>query len=73
MESAMDIDHTTLVDDIMRSRPSTIRAFLDSRMNCPGCPIACFHTVNDACREHGVEVETFLPRLRALAAVDLTA
>jgi len=64
----MAIERTTLVDDIMRQWPGTIRAFLDHRMNCPGCPIACFHTVEDACREHGVNAEAFLARLRAVAA-----
>ena len=64
----MDIGRNTLVDDVMRKWPGTIRAFLDSRMNCPGCPIACFHTVADACREHRVELETFLGDLRARAA-----
>ena len=49
----MNIERTVLVDDIMRSCPATIRAFLDRRMNCPGCPIACFHTVEDGCLEHG--------------------
>lgn len=65
-----DIASTTLVDDIMRKWPGTIRAFLDHRMNCPGCPIACFHTVADACREHHVDTEVFLRdlRLRAVEA-----
>jgi hypothetical protein len=31
-----------LVDDIMRSAPYTIRVFLEFRMACVGCPIACF-------------------------------
>jgi len=62
-----DIDISTPVDDIMRKWPGTIRAFLDHRMNCPGCPIACFHTVADACREHHVEVDVFLDDLRRLA------
>lgn len=64
----MDIERTTLVDDIMRQWPATIRAFLDHHMNCPGCPIACFHTVEDACREHGTGIEMFLKDLRAFAA-----
>lgn len=63
----MNIDVSTLVDDVMRKWPGTIRAFLDHRMNCPGCPIACFHTVADACREHHVEVEAFLGDLRRVA------
>ena len=69
----MAIERTTLVDDIMRQWPATIRIFLDHRMNCPGCPIACFHTVDDACREHGVNAEVFLEKLRALAAEPATA
>ena len=64
----MNIERTVLVDDVMRVWPATIRAFLDRRMNCPGCPIACFHTVDDACREHGVNAAMFLEKLRAMAA-----
>src|SRR5215469_10082197 len=42
------------VDEVMRRWPPTIRAFLDFSMHCVGCPIAPFHTVEEACREHGV-------------------
>jgi hybrid cluster-associated redox disulfide protein len=56
------------VDDVMRRWPATIRAFLDFGMRCVGCPIAGFHTVDDACREHGVDREVFLGSLRASAA-----
>ena len=63
------IDVSTLVDDVMRHHPATIRAFLDRHMNCPGCPIACFHTVADACREHGVAADDFLADLRRLVAL----
>lgn len=52
-----------LVDDIMRQWPQTIRAFLDARFMCVGCPIACFHTVDDACREHHKDVSEFLASL----------
>jgi hypothetical protein len=37
-------------------------------MHCVGCPIACFHTVDDACREHNVDRARFLADLRAVAA-----
>ncbi len=58
------IEFDDLVDDIMREWPQTIRVFLDFRMSCVGCPIATFHTVEDSCREHGVDVATFLAALR---------
>jgi hybrid cluster-associated redox disulfide protein len=64
----MSIGFEDLVDDVMRGSPQTIRIFLEFKMRCVGCPIACFHTVNDACREHGVDRELFLQALRACVA-----
>jgi hybrid cluster-associated redox disulfide protein len=61
---AVEIDD--LVDDVMSSTPETIRVFFAFRMGCVGCPIACFHTVDDACREHGVDREAFLQALRSV-------
>jgi hybrid cluster-associated redox disulfide protein len=48
----------------MRTAPHTIRVFLAFRMACVGCPIATFHTVDDACREHGIDRDKFLAALR---------
>ena len=63
----MPIGFDDLVDDVMRDS-ETIRVFLQFRMGCVGCPIACFHTVDDACREHGVDREVFLDALRSVTA-----
>jgi hybrid cluster-associated redox disulfide protein len=64
----MPVEPNQLVDDVMRRWPMTIRAFLNHRMHCVGCPIACFHTVADACREHGVDQAEFLADLKAIIA-----
>jgi hybrid cluster-associated redox disulfide protein len=58
----------SLLDDVMRDAPATIRVFLDFKFGCVGCPIALFHTVADACREHRVEINPFLLVLRDAAA-----
>jgi hybrid cluster-associated redox disulfide protein len=47
----------------MRTAPHTIRVVLAFRMACVGCPIATFHTVDDACREHGIDRDKFLAAL----------
>jgi hybrid cluster-associated redox disulfide protein len=60
----MSLEPTDLVDDVMSRWPSTIRVFLRYRMGCVGCPIGCFHTVADACREHAVDCGAFLADLR---------
>jgi hybrid cluster-associated redox disulfide protein len=64
----MPIKFDDLVDEVMRSHPTTIRVFLDFKMGCVGCPIACFHTVDNACAEHGVDRGAFLRALRDVAA-----
>jgi hybrid cluster-associated redox disulfide protein len=66
-EARMPIRSDDLVDDVMSESPQTIRVFIQFNMRCVGCPIACFHTVDDACREHGVDREAFLKALRACA------
>ena len=48
LEAIMPVESTQLVDDVMRQWPATIRFFLNHKMRCVGCPIACFHTVDDA-------------------------
>lgn len=60
----MPIRHDSVVDDLMRTWPATIRTFLDFRMGCCGCPIATFHTIDDSCREHGVDRDVFLAALK---------
>src|SRR5262245_4656185 len=60
------------VDEVMRRWPSTIRIFLDFGMHCVGCPIATFHTVDDACIEHRIDVDRFLRRLQAAAQAPYT-
>jgi hybrid cluster-associated redox disulfide protein len=65
----MPIGFDDIVGEVMDARPATIRVFLDFRMGCVGCPIAAFHSVDDACKEHGVERDKFLAALRAAADV----
>jgi hybrid cluster-associated redox disulfide protein len=64
----LPIGFDTLVSDVMNDWPATIRVFLDFRMGCVGCPIACFHAVGDACSEHHVDRDAFLKALRDVAA-----
>jgi hybrid cluster-associated redox disulfide protein len=66
-EALMTIESHLLVGDVMRRWPATIRVFLDFRMGCVGCPIAGFHDIGDACREHGTDQASFLAALASAA------
>jgi hybrid cluster-associated redox disulfide protein len=58
----------TTVDQVMSRWPATMRVFLDFRMGCVGCPIAAFHSVEDASREHKVDAAGFLAALHTVTA-----
>jgi len=63
-----DIDDPDLpLADLMGRWPATIPVFLRHRMLCVGCLISPFHTVTDACREHGVDEDAFMAELRCAA------
>ncbi|WP_349362896.1 MAG: DUF1858 domain-containing protein [Roseitalea porphyridii] len=64
------IDNPDLpLDKLMARWPETIGVFIDHRLLCIGCLIAPFHTVVDACREHGVDEDTLRADLhRAIEA-----
>jgi len=64
----MAIDSYLLVDVVMRRWPTTIRVFLNFKLGCVGCPIASFHSVDDACREHGIDQMSFMAALRGAVA-----
>ncbi|QIE44974.1 DUF1858 domain-containing protein [Pseudohalocynthiibacter aestuariivivens] len=45
--------------------PEAIAPFLERRMLCPGCPIAPFHAITDACVEYDLDEDEFREELRA--------
>jgi hybrid cluster-associated redox disulfide protein len=56
------------MDGIMREAPAAIRVVLQHGMLCVGCPIASFHTVSDAAREHDLDEDQL--RCDLEAAID---
>lgn len=59
------LDPDMTVDEIMRRWPTTIKVMIRHGMLCIGCPIGGFHTVTDACREHGVAEAAFVAEIEA--------
>ncbi|MHA6645297.1 DUF1858 domain-containing protein [Mesorhizobium sp. A623] len=54
------------IDEVMRRWPPTIRVILRNHMLCVGCPVASFHTVSDAAREHGLDETQLRQELEAV-------
>jgi len=62
------IDKTLLVSEILARYPQTAPVFLKYQMLCVGCLVAPFHTVEDACLEHGLDEDAFRKDLTAAIA-----
>lgn len=69
MGDSIDAPNLPLAN-IFRLWPATVSAFLDRQMLCPGCPIAPFHTISDACAEYGLNEPAFRAELRRLTGCD---
>ncbi|MGY2906694.1 DUF1858 domain-containing protein [Bradyrhizobium sp. URHC0002] len=65
-KSTLTLDMT--VDQVMKRWPASIRVFLDFRMGCVGCPIATFHSVDEASREHRIDGHALLASLRSVVS-----
>lgn len=52
------------VDQVMNRWPASMRVFMDFKMGCVGCPIATFHSVGEASREHEIDPLAFLLALK---------
>ncbi|RUV84265.1 MAG: DUF1858 domain-containing protein [Mesorhizobium sp.] len=60
------LDDDVTMDGIMRGTPAAIRVVLRHRMLCVGCPIASFHTISDAAREHDLDEDRLRRDLQAV-------
>lgn len=60
----MLIDTTAMVSDVLNRHPSTMRVFIGHGMACIGCVIAPYHTIEDACAEYNLEVDSVMREMR---------
>lgn len=51
------------LEEIMEHWPDTVAVVLRHHMLCVGCPITAFHSVSDACHEHGIDEKAFTREL----------
>lgn len=53
------------IDAIVHRWPATIEVLIRHRMLCVGCPIGGFHTISEACQEHGLNEDTLVSELES--------
>ena len=63
MAKKTEVDIDMALEELMQRWPATISVFLRHRMLCIGCPIAGFHTLLDAAREHDIDLDMLLEEI----------
>ncbi|WP_296432279.1 DUF1858 domain-containing protein [Yoonia sp.] len=58
-------DPDTPLNELIADWPETVEVFFRHQMLCVGCLVAPFHTVTDACKEYGLEIDAFYAELTA--------
>lgn len=54
---------STLVADLLAASPLTARALLDLRVDCIGCSMNKFCTIEEICQHYGLEIEMVMEKL----------
>ena len=64
--SKPDFDDPNLpLSELFAAWPEVASVFFYRRMLCPGCPIAPFHAITDACLEYDLDEDAFRAELSA--------
>jgi hypothetical protein len=59
-----DYNAQTPIAQIMTGSPLAVRLLLDQRAACPGCCMRAFCTLEDVCKNHHIDMQTFLSQLQ---------
>ena len=59
------MDASNTVAQLLDRHPAAMRLFIDRRMSCIGCSIAPYHTIEEACAEYDLPVDSFMRELVA--------
>ncbi len=55
------------VHEVMSADAATIPVFIRHRLLCIGCPVGPFHSIREACRAHGADLDAVLADLARAA------
>ena len=65
MEKLLLISQTR-VAEVLANDPQAARFFLDRHLDCVGCRMAPFCTLEEVCRQYELDIQHFLQDLREL-------
>lgn len=62
------ISEDTYIEQLLIGCPQAAQVFLEWRLACVGCWLACFHTLRDLSTIYGINLQVFMEDLRGVIA-----
>lgn len=62
----MKITEDMIIGDLVRNYPQAIKVLSEHGMGCVGCPSAQAESIGDACKVHGMDINSLLKALNAV-------
>lgn len=59
----MKITKDMIIGDLVRKYPEAVKVLMDHGMGCVGCPSSQAESIEDACKVHGMDIESLLEAL----------
>ena len=63
----MDITKDMTIGEILRTKPDVAPILMEAGMHCLGCPSAQAESLEEAAMVHGLDVDSLIDRIGALA------
>ena len=63
----MDITKDMTIGEILRNKPDVAPILLEAGMHCLGCPSAQAESLEEAAMVHGMDVDSLMDKISALA------
>ncbi len=65
-DEKITIQGSTTVAEVLDAWPQTVPFFMQHRMDCIGCPVATFCTLEETAQHYGMDLKELLTELASL-------
>ena len=62
----MQVTKETVIGDLIRENPESIRVLLEHGLACVGCPASQVETLEEAAMVHGLNIDSLMSSLQEL-------
>ena len=67
------ISPRTRISEILALSPQVVRLFVEKRMDCPGCAMAAYCDLEDACKTYDLAMRSLMDEILAACEISVSS